>query len=274
MAWLDQLERRFGRFAVPNITLGLVFGQSLFYVLYQARSDFQERVQLVPARVLEGELWRLATFILDPPLTNALFLFFALYLFYIMGRALENHWGAFRYNVFLLVGYLATVGAAFAVPALHEVPATNAFLAGSVFLAFAWLYPEFPLLLFFILPVKIKWLALLTCLGYLVAVFLGTWMTLLMIVASLLNFLLFFGGELVRRMRSGHRRMLAQAEAAAAQARPFHVCTRCGITDRTHPTMEFRYCPDCDGAPCYCIDHIFDHEHIRRGARQEHDGKP
>ncbi len=84
-----------------------------------------------------------------------MFAFFFWYLFYLMGTALERSWGTFRYNVFLLIGYVDTVGVAFIVP---DVPANNAFLQGSVFLAFAYLFPDFVMYIFFILPVKIKWL--------------------------------------------------------------------------------------------------------------------
>ena len=96
------------------------------------------------------------TFVGEPPTTNLLFAFFFWYLFYLMGTVLESTWGAFRYNVYLLVGWAATVAVAFLQP---NAPASISFLQASVFLAFAYLYPDFQILLFFILPVKVKWLA-------------------------------------------------------------------------------------------------------------------
>ena len=113
-------------------------------------------IALVPTKVLHGEVWRLVTFLCEPPTNNLVFAFFFWYLFFLMGTALESTWGVFRYNVYLLVGWAATVAVSFIQP---EAPASAGFLQGSVFLAFAYLYPNFQLLLFFILPVKVKWLA-------------------------------------------------------------------------------------------------------------------
>jgi len=163
---LDFLERRLGRFAITHATLYLIIGQ--VFVCLSALLGLLDLRQfvLVPALVVNGEPWRLITFLFFPPPVNfssmmsLVFLPFAWWIFYLMGTALENYWGAFRYNVFLLLGVVLTIGAAFLAP---MSPVTNAFIAGSVFLAFAWLNPDFELALFFILPVKIKWLALLTC---------------------------------------------------------------------------------------------------------------
>jgi hypothetical protein len=177
-----------------------------------------------------------------------------------MGTALEGHWGAFRYNVFLLVGYLVTVAVSCITP---FYPATNLFIGGSVFLAFAFLYPDFTLYIFFIIPVKIKWLALLTWIGYAYEILVGSWSTRLLVLASISNFLLFFGKDILWRIKTGNRSMVAQARQFTGKKKPFHRCTVCGITDLSHPQMEFRYCSDCGGLG-YCKDHIFNHEHVKK----------
>jgi hypothetical protein len=259
MSLLERLERKFRRYGVPHVTVALIACQVAAYLAAQGRPQVLEVLALVPARVLEGELWRPVTFLFTPPLTHPIFAFFFWYLFYLMGTALEAHWGAFRYNVYLVIGWLATAGVSFLTP---EAPASPAFLQGSVFLAFALLFPDFVLHVFFILPLKIKWLALLTWIGYFLAVIYGTWTTRLLVGASVLNFFLFFGAAIARRMRSGHRRMARQASTWAKKDEPFHRCTVCGITDRTHPDMDFRYCSKCDGQHGYCTEHIFNHEHV------------
>jgi len=259
MSLLDRLERKFRRYSVPNVTVALIACQVAAYLVAQGNAQILEILALVPARVLEGDLWRPVSFLFTPPLTNPVFAFFFWYLFYLMGTALEVHWGAFRYNVYLLIGWLATVGVSFLTP---EVPSSPAFLQGSVFLAFALLFPDFVLYIFFILPVKIKWLALLTWIGYFLAVIYGAWTTRLLVAASVLNFFLFFGATIAGRMKSGHRRMVRQSSATAKKDEPFHRCTVCGITDRTHPDMDFRYCSKCDGQHGYCTEHIRNHEHV------------
>ena len=142
-------------------------------------------------------------------------------------------------------------------------PATNIFIGGSVFLAFAFLYPDFELYLFFILPIKIKWLALLTWIGYAYQVLFGDWSTRLFVLASICNFLLFFGRDIRVRMRTGKRVMTTQAKQFTGVKEAFHTCTVCGKTDLTHPQMEFRYCPECSGLG-YCMDHISAHEHVKK----------
>jgi hypothetical protein len=270
---LDKLQRRFGRFAVPNVTIGLIACQAMVFVatLASTKPDVEgaqenrlgQRLQLVPEQVLAGEVWRLATFVIVPPFGNIVGLLFGWYLFYLMGTALEVYWGAFRYNVYLLIGYLATVGVSFLVP---DQPASNAYLMGSVFLAFAFLNPDFELYIMFLVPVKIKWLALLTWIGYAWTMIFGGWLGRLLVLASVCNFLLFFAGDIVQRIRSGQRRMARQAAQFGLKPPPyFHRCVVCGITDRTHPQMDFRYCSQCNGTCGYCQDHLRNHEHVNAG---------
>jgi hypothetical protein len=256
---LSKLERKFGRFAVPNVTVALIVCQVLVYFLAEANPQAVANLLLVPHLVLQGEAWRLFTFLAVPPGMNLLFAFFFWYLFYLMGTTLEHQWGVFRYNLFLLIGYLATVAAAFLTPG---APAANGFLQGSVFLAFAYLYPDFVLQLFFILPVKIKWLALLQWAGYALLFVKGDWSTRAMIGASVLNFFVFFGREIFQQIKGRRRRMAWQAKVEPSKEKPFHVCRVCGITDKTHPQMEFRYCSKCVGACGYCTEHIRNHEHV------------
>lgn len=261
MNLLDKLERKFGRYEIPNVTLAFIFVQVPVYIFSRARPDLLNWLYLVPALVVQGQWWRLLSFLAVPPVTNPIFAFFFWYMFYLMGTALEGYWGAFRYNVFLLLGYMATVFVSFLVP---EAAASNAFLQGSVFLAFAYLYPDFQIYVMFILPVKIKYLAILTAIFYFWTVATGPLIEKLLVFASIFNFLVFFGSDLVYRVKTGRRRMVFQAKqfSGSDEKKPFHTCTVCGITDLTHPDMDFRYCPECAGSAGYCADHIRNHEHL------------
>jgi hypothetical protein len=264
---LDKLQAKFGRFALPNLTLFLILGQVVIYILALQKPELRQAVALVPELVLQGQWWRVLTFLFTPPFgavspagsLDTVLAFFFWYLFYLMGATLEAQWGTFRYNVYVLVGYVATVGVAFINP---EVQATNGFLFGTIFLAFAFLYPDFVLYIFFILPVKIRWLALLTWIGYGWALLSGDWSTKLAVLASTGNFLLFFHAEIRQRISSGHRRMAAQARSLPSRDEPFHRCRICGITDKSHPGTEFRYCSKCAGTCGYCPEHLRNHEHV------------
>ena len=259
MAFLDNLEKRFRKFGIPNLTLYFIAGQGVMFMMAQANPQILERMYLKPVLALHGEVWRLVTFLFMPPTFQPIFLFFALYLFYLMGTSLENYWGVVRYNLFLLIGYLATIGVSFLQP--YSI-ASPAFLAGSVFLAFATLNPNFELMIFFILPVKIKWLALLTWIGYFWTLLVGDWLTRLLILASIANYLVFFYRDIWLRMRSGRWRMERQAQEFSRKNEAVHRCVACGVTDKDRPELTFRYCTKCAGTPCYCQEHIHNHEHV------------
>jgi hypothetical protein len=268
MSLLDKLDRKIGRFAPTHVTLYLIIGQVfVFLSSLLGLLDIRQFV-LVPQLVLHGEPWRLVTFLFFPPPVNPgsmlslVFLPFAWWIFYLMGSALENYWGALRYDLFLLTGVVLTIAAAFVSP---DSAVTNAFIAGSVFLAFAWLNPDFELALFFILPVKIKWLALVTWILYVYGFVTGSLATRAQILASVGNFLLFFGREIFLTMRYRRRTMAAEANRRTEERsdrEPRHRCYICGKTDLTNPEMDFRYCSKCAGDQCYCPEHIFNHEHV------------
>lgn len=279
MSLLSRLERRFGRFAIPNLTTALVVGQAALYVANLAPHGIAlDRVQLIPARVLQGEWWRVLTFLFAPPNERPLFVVFYFILIHLFGSTLEQHWGAFRFNLFILVGWLANVAAAFlayavvgaAIPdgmgplkeTLQGLYAPNGFLFFSLFLAFARLYPDFILNLFFVLPIRIKWLALIAWVGYAYLLLRGPWMTRMLVLATVLNYLLFFGPEHMREFRQQHRRRSFQTKAKKATAAARHQCRVCGVNSTDSPKTLFRYCSKCEGQACYCPDHIRDHEHV------------
>src|SRR5262249_32400335 len=148
--------------------------------------------------VFRGEVWRLVTFLFVPPFYGIpIFFVFYCLLFYLIGIVLEQTWGTARFNVFLLVGYVCNVAAALGLYAATgiNIPAPSGFIYSTLFLSFAYLYPDFVLMIYFILPVKVKWLGWLQWAGYAFGFAFGNWMVRVSIVASVANFFLFFGGS-------------------------------------------------------------------------------
>jgi hypothetical protein len=170
-----------------------------------------------------------------------------------MGGSLDHEWGTFKYNVFLLTAWAATVAAAFAFP---HVPATNIYIGGLVLLAFAFLFPDFELLLFFILPVKVKWFAWLTWAIYVYTLAVGPWSDRLMVIAASAVFFLFFGGDVYRRVRGAYRSSQRRFEAVRQAETAFHRCSVCGKTDMSDPEEDFRYAQTPDGVKCFCSEHL------------------
>lgn len=260
---LDRLERIFGRFAVPNLSLYLVIGQVFVLLARMLALIDAERLLYAPVLLMDGQWWRAFTFLFLTPLPGGalgyVFAVFGWYLFYLMGSALEGYWGVFRYNLFLLCSWVLTLAVSFITPN-HAV--TNLYILGTVFLAFAFINPDFELLLFFFLPVKIKWLALLTWVLYAWQFAIGTTALRLQIAAPVVTFLMFFGATMIRGVQQGRRSAQQRSTRAREQAQPRHVCHVCGKTDLTNPEMDFRYCSKCVGDQCYCPEHIHNHVHV------------
>ncbi|MGD0462278.1 MAG: hypothetical protein ABSB74_07295 [Tepidisphaeraceae bacterium] len=259
MRLFAQLQRKLGPYAIPNVTLYLIAFQGFTFFISIVRPDYLSKLVLTHDGLFAGEWWRLLTLLIMPPLLHPVFLIFYLFIYFMIGTTLEARWGTFQYNIYILLGYLATV----LVVLIPGAVVSNFYLMESIFLAFAWLYPDFEFLLFFILPVKVKWLGLLGWIFYIVAFLGGGWTTKAEVAAGSINFLLFFHSDLVHRILTSNRRFKGgMARARAQEAKPpMHVCAACGVTDQSDRKMEFRYCPLCTGTPAYCIDHIANHQH-------------
>jgi len=253
---LDKLELRYGKLAIKNLISYIVGLNAFVYLLNYIKPDYIKLLTLNMDKVLEGQVWRLFTYLFIPPATDIIFIFFALYLLYLFGRALEAHWGSFRVNIYYLIGMVSTTIIGICSP---QGPVTNVFINTSLFLAFAAVYPEFKLYLFFILPVKVKYLALITWIGIFLTVLFGYWVLKLLALVSVLNFLLFFWPRIIQNlalMRRGDKPLPA---FSVSSDEPFHKCSICGKTEKDSDNLEFRVCTECNKE--YCLEHLDHHEH-------------
>lgn len=276
MNWLDKLERKFGRYAIPNLTMYLIGGYVVGYVISLMYPSLLVWLTLEPAYILRGQVWRLFSWVLVPPSGSILTIVIMMLLYYQLGMALERTWGIFRYNVYIFSGILFTVLGAFFLALIFgtDVVGYGGFFSTyyinmSIFLAFAASYPDMELLLYFVLPIKIKWMAYVYVAYILYDLVRGNWMTRTAIVASLLNFILFFLSG--RNMRPYTPKEQARKRKFKKQARPhmtyangaMHRCAVCGKTELDDPTLEFRFCSKCNGNYEYCQEHLFTHEHVK-----------
>jgi membrane associated rhomboid family serine protease len=198
MRWLDRLERHFHWLTIPEFPLFISAANGLIYLMSQFQPAFVEQLILDPAAIRMGQWWRVITFLFVPPDMNPFFLVFWLLLLYQFAQALEHAWGEFRFFLFYAIGAAATVLASVFI--LHA-PLGNASLNTTLFLAFATLYPDFQLLLFFFIPIKVKYLAWLVWLSIVLSLFLGSFGTRVAVGASLANYALFFGADIGRTLQ-------------------------------------------------------------------------
>ena len=303
MNWLNKLERKFGRYAIPNLIVYLIGAYCIGFVLNMFSPSILSYLNFQPYYILHGQIWRIVTWILMPTDSNIIFLLIMMMFYYQLGMALERAWGTFRFNAYLIGGILITVvgsllaygiiyvlfGSAMALSAsaiMGQMISTR-YINMSIFLAFATLYPDMQLLLYFIIPIKMKWMAAVYAIMMVFNVFdiyksvlamtqsqaISLWyagIMLLCIVLSLLNFLIFFlSTRNLSRYTPHEMHRRQQFHAQMREPRPGsgitkHKCAVCGRTELDDPTLEFRFCSKCEGNYEYCQDHLFTHQHIKR----------
>lgn len=262
---LNNLERRFGRYAIPQLIVYIVGINALVYMLRYGmpQSDAIGKLWLDPHLVLQGEIWRLFTWIFIPPSASLVWIFFILYFSYMVGIGLEHEWGSFRLNVYYFTGMAATVLAAFIV----GQGTTAIYLNLSLFLAFACIFPDFEILLFFILPVKVKYLAWINWAFIAFTVLTAPLPGKAAALVSVANYFLFFGADIISNAKNrgfAHQRrrsFSAKLEKGSGRKGTMHKCTVCGVTEDDDPVMDFRYCSTCEGHYEYCMKHLKEHEH-------------
>lgn len=270
MSLLDKLERKYGRFAIPNLMRYIVFLYGLGMVIQIIAPEIYVRYLVLDAsQILHGQIWRIFTFLLQCPSNSIFFFIITLYFYYMIGNVLERTWGSFRFNVYYFSGMIGTVVAAILIYIItgQVYWLDTTFVNASLFLAFAFEYPDMEVLLMFILPIKMKWMAYASMALYVVNFIQGNFGTKIAILVSLLNFILFFTSIIRRKGYSPkqmQRKMVyKKAMKQTHKASNHHKCAVCGRTELDDESLEFRYCSRCNGNYEYCQDHLFTHQHIQ-----------
>ncbi len=285
MNFLNKLERKFGKIAIPNLIIYIIGAYMAGYLLEAFAPTLVNYLTLDPYYILHGQIWRLVSWVLIPPSGsiygfNMLFVLIMLFFYYQLGTALERTWGTFRFNVYIFGGLFFTIIGAFLLYLvlflIHGMPVigiggafSTSYINESIFLAFAVCYPDMEIRLYFLIPIKMKWMAIvygvLILLGFVTSGIAGK----VAIAASLLNFLVFYLST--RKSPRTVYREAKRKQAYRAGARPTtmrngkviarHKCAICGRTELDDPNLEFRFCSKCQGNYEYCQDHLFTHEH-------------
>lgn len=309
---MSDFERKYGRYAVRDLSLKLIILYLVGYAVYFISPQILYYMTLNPYAIVQGQIWRLVSWIMIPPsVSNIFFIAIMLFFYYSIGTSLERVWGTWRYNVFIFTGILLTVASAFVwmgfsylTGAVAGIGAQNYFgyysLAFStyyinmgIFFAYALTFPDAVVLMFFIIPMKVKWLGLLDVAYLAYEFFISPAATRFAILATFLNIgLLYLRFKGPVRMHSGfHRggmqRIFGNGNPTGAGSRTgagkapgtyngnrrqtqnagrvVHRCAICGRTQEDAPDLEFRYCSKCEGGQEYCQDHLFTHVHVKAG---------
>ena len=196
MTFYQKLERRFGKYAVPNLMkyICVIYVVGYLIQMFNPLLYFYY-LDLDAEAILHGHIWRIITFIFYPPSTSFLWMIVALFVYYSLGMTLERVWGTFKYNFFYFTGVILLVLAAILIYLVtgYSVQLYPTYITFSIFLAYAVTFPETTFLLYFIIPIKAKWLAIAEVVLYLFYfVALPGLGNKVAILVSLLNVALFF----------------------------------------------------------------------------------
>ena len=279
---MKDLQRNFERFClkhrdlgIPNLMLWIAIGTVAVYVLQLIDPSGAVFFALYfsPQAILKGQIWRLVSYIFLPNESFVLFFIIMLVFYVQIGRVMEGYWGRFKFNLFYFLGILLMDIGGLILKTSVSVGYMNILLL----LSYATLAPEARVLIFGIIPFKMKWLAWVYLAMLLLSVLRTSWPALLMPFFPLLDYVLFFGKDVLNVLpRFGKLQVRKKPEPKpnpnwadryrkqpSQQQKPYHhKCTVCGKTDTDYPGLEFRYCSRCNGYYCYCMEHINNHEHI------------
>lgn len=257
---LARLERKLGRFAIERFPTFIVGGMALVFFLTYTKPELYNQLTLDPSRVL-SQPWRLITYFFLPTSDSPIWLLFTLYWTWLVGSNLEGEWGAFKLNVYYLLGGLGTTLAAL----ITKEPQGNFWLNTSLFFAFATVFPSYQIYLFFIVPIRVKWLGFVTLAFIGFYFFKGDIGTKAAIAVALGNYLLFFGGHLWRlargqkvQMQQAARRTSFQPPPAREEA-PARACAICGARQDDGADIRVCTCERCGGPRELCIEHARSH---------------
>ena len=267
---IEEFCRKHPGFGIPNLMRYIVIANAVFWVMGAINPVLMNYMLFNPALILRGQIWRLISFVFIPPSTGVL-AFIAFYFYYWIGSTLEQQWGTGQFTIYFFTGVILTILYGFLIYFItgRSVSLSSTYIFLSMFFSFAALFPDMQVLFMFIIPVKMKYLALVDAGFFLLSVITTPFPENLLPVVAVLNFLIFCGGELKnllprRQSRStiNFKRESARIRREESRKLYTHKCAVCGRTDADYPNLEFRYCSRCVGYHCFCADHINNHIHF------------
>ncbi|MCR5632371.1 MAG: rhomboid family intramembrane serine protease [Eubacterium sp.] len=319
MSTSKKSKKDLSNFGIPNLYYVILICTIMAYIIRYAAPDLYMKLVLIPYMVVvEHEFWRLFTWIFTVPyelggsFLMILFLPINMFFYYSLGRRLEMLWGRFMYNLYVIGGCLlidisVVIGAIIKYYVLPNPSIGPDDISGclnvtwlmfiSIFLAFTVVGGDNIVYMYFVIPLKMKWMGYID-LAYLIYIFIvGGYFTRIIVVASVANYFIYFLinkgktapsiSDMKRKRkfqkatqmkrRSSHPDVKYNSDGTIKfpdksgiippgygnpKGITIHKCAVCGRTEQDDPNLEFRFCSKCDGNYEYCSEHIFTHQHI------------
>lgn len=278
---IDEFCDKHPNFGIRNLMMYIVAGHILVYVfaMMQPSGGILSYIYFNLDLILKGQIWRLFSYLFIPASWGMFSFLIELYFYYFIGQILENAWGTAKFNVFYLIGVLLSTLYGIIVSLVSGggyIGLSSVFLNFSMMFVYATMYPDNVVLLFFIIPIKMKYFALGTAIFFAFNIISLPFPTNFSPLIAILNYLIFCGGDLWYQIKgvsraskmkysksSSNFREQARKAKKEVDNQPYrHKCCVCGKTDADYPDMQFRYCSKCAGYHCFCEDHINSHIHF------------
>lgn len=262
MTWLNRLEKRYSKFALEGLIRHICILMAVVFFLNKTANLPYSMLTLSKEHIMAGEIWRLFTFLLIPYSSNVFLLLFELLILDMCGSGLEQNWGTFKLNIYYFTGAIANIIVALMLP---QVQLGSYYIYLSLFLGFATVYPDYEILLFFILPVKVKYMAMLSGGLMLYNVIFAPIYIKIAIALTIGNYLLFFAPDAIASIGQKKRQYLRNEKfIQSIKSKDYnHKCHTCGKTDVDNDNTQFRYCTceKCgDNGVAFCLEHLKEHK--------------
>ena len=288
---IDKFCRKHRRFGIPRLMMYVVAISAVVFVLDMMDRSMTLRLFMIfhPDAILQGEAWRIITWVFLPVRSELILAAIMLYFYYFVGTSLEREWGTPKFTIYYVFGILLNIIYGFVLRYALNISPNNFLLISlasplvnpiylnmSLFFAFAVLFPDHTIRLFFIIPIKVKWLGLINGAFFAYSIISqlldGNYILAFLPLVALLNFFLICGGDLLSHFRpfrtnrssqfTNYRKAAKKTRRGAGNEHYRHKCAVCSKTDSDFPDLEFRYCSRCEGYHCFCIEHINSHVHF------------
>lgn len=287
MNWLEKLERKFGSKGIYNITAYLLCATLIGdVILYAALYDnamakvIYNLIAFDPNSILHGQVWRIFTWLLMPIDSLSIFSLLFMLCLFMLGKSLERGLGAFKMTVYFVGGWLLNTVGGILIYLIFKIPIylTPYYLLFSLYLMLGLFMPDAEMRLYFVLPIKMKWLVIVYFIGMIYEVYsnfsrgpaYGIALS-AQIIFAVINLFVFVGAcknQLSLKGRRKQQKRQRQYQQQFSKPRPgsdisHHKCCICGRTELDDPSLTFRYCSKCEGNREYCQEHLFTHTHYR-----------
>lgn len=278
--FIDRFCRKHPNFGIPHLMKYLTIANLVMWVVNMVNYRVLGYMAFNPYMILHGQVWRLISFIFIPP-SSGILAIISFYFYYLIGNTLEANWGTAKFSLYFFTGVILSIICGFVLYFFRINISLNAhYIYLSLFFSFAALYPDMQVLLFFIIPIKMKWLAIVDAVYFVMGIISLPFPANLVPVIAVMNFAIFCFDDLLytfgirknngRRFSSGRagaktinfKKEAERVRREQASNLYTHKCSVCGRTDTDYPDLEFRFCSKCAGYHCFCQDHINNHIHF------------